>query len=77
MKSFVRRCAIVTAIALVLSPLGFAQRGKAASEAPGIEVGEKAPDFSLKDQDGKETKLSDMLEDNKSVALVFYRSANW
>lgn len=36
-----------------------------------IEVGQKAPDFTLKDQDQKEVKLSDHRE-KKNVVLAFY-----
>ncbi len=36
-----------------------------------IEVGQKAPDFTLKDQDQKETKLSDF-NGKKNVVLAFY-----
>lgn len=46
------------------------------SDGPGIEVGEKAPAFTLKDQNGKEQALEDLLK-KSSVALVFYRSADW
>ena len=42
----------------------------------GLSPGDKAPDFTLKNQDGKDIKLSDMLKDG-NVALVFYRSADW
>lgn len=35
-----------------------------------VNVGVKAPDFSLPDQDGKETKLSSFL--GKNVVLAFY-----
>lgn len=42
----------------------------------GIKVGEKAPDFKLKDQHGKERQLNALLK-NGPVALVFYRSASW
>lgn len=43
---------------------------------PGLPVGDKAPAFTLKDQDGKERSLQDLLKKGK-VALVFYRSADW
>ncbi len=46
------------------------------NEAPGIKVGEKVPAFTLKDQNGKEHILTDMLGKG-SVALVFHRSADW
>jgi cytochrome oxidase Cu insertion factor (SCO1/SenC/PrrC family) len=40
------------------------------SKTEPIKVGETAPDFVLKDQDGKEVKLSKI---KKNVMLVFYR----
>ena len=45
-------------------------------EAPGIKVGEMVPAFTLKDQNGKEYVLTDMLGKG-NVALVFHRSADW
>jgi len=42
----------------------------------GIKVGEKAPAFKLKDQNGKERELAALLKE-RPVALVFYRSADW
>ncbi|MCR9292685.1 MAG: hypothetical protein NXI32_08200 [bacterium] len=44
--------------------------------SPGLAVGAKAPSISLKDQNGVERKLSDLLSKGP-VALVFYRSADW
>jgi len=41
------------------------------AEAGKIQVGEPAPDFTLKDQDGKEVKLSSFKE-KKNVLLAFY-----
>jgi len=41
-----------------------------------LEVGAKAPNIALKDQNGVERKLSDLLSKGP-VALVFYRSADW
>jgi cytochrome oxidase Cu insertion factor (SCO1/SenC/PrrC family) len=38
---------------------------------PKIKVGDTAPDFTLRDQNGKETKLSDF-HGKKSVVLAFY-----
>jgi hypothetical protein len=37
-----------------------------------VAVGERAPDFMLKDQDGKDLRLSD-LTDKGRVVLVFFR----
>lgn len=52
----------------------------AASPAPkektGLEVGEKAPAFKLKDQTGSERSLAALRKDG-TVALVFFRSASW
>ena len=43
----------------------------------GLSIGAKAPDFKLKDKDGKEHALADFQKQAKFVALVFYRSADW
>ena len=48
----------------------------APEEQTGLKVGEKAPKFTLKDQEGKERSLDELLRKGK-VALVFYRSADW
>jgi cytochrome oxidase Cu insertion factor (SCO1/SenC/PrrC family) len=53
------------------------EKGKLATEEQtGLKVGEKAPKFTLKDQEGKERSLDELLKKGK-VALVFYRSADW
>ena len=44
---------------------------KAAPPEPKVKVGDTAPDFSLKDQTGKEVSLHDF-RGKKSVALAFY-----
>jgi predicted membrane protein len=36
-------------------------------------VGQKAPEFTLPDQDGKDVALSDLVSGSKAVALIFYR----
>jgi len=36
-------------------------------------VGQKAPDFTLLDQDGKDVALGDLVRRSKVVALIFYR----
>lgn len=43
---------------------------------PGLSIGEKAPVFKLKDQNGENRSLADILKSG-SAALVFYRSADW
>lgn len=39
---------------------------------PAVAVGDRAPDFMLKDQEGKDVRLSD-LTDQGRVVLVFFR----
>ena len=39
--------------------------------APALSVGDKAPDFTLPDQNGKPVKLSEFLG-KKNVVLAFY-----
>jgi hypothetical protein len=36
-------------------------------------VGQKAPEFTLPDQDGKDVSLRDLVSRSKAVALIFYR----
>jgi hypothetical protein len=36
-------------------------------------VGQKAPEFTLSDQDGKDVSLNDLVSRSKAVALIFYR----
>ena len=44
------------------------------AEPSGLKVGDKAPDFTVVDQTGKEVSLSSTLEEGK-VILTFYRGA--
>lgn len=64
----------------VAAGLALAATAPAADPAPdaktGLKIGEKAPAFKLKDQNGKERELSEFVKQGK-VALVFYRSASW
>jgi hypothetical protein len=48
----------------------------APEEQTGLKVGARAPTFTLKDQEGKDRSLDELLKKGK-VALVFYRSADW
>lgn len=56
--------------------LGVAPGSASAGDDDGPSVGAKAPSFTLRDQDGKERSLDELLTKGK-VALVFYRSASW
>lgn len=66
----------VIAVGLLVAAGGAQAADPAPAEKTGIEVGEKAPDFKLQDQNGQERTLSALLKDGP-VALVFYRSASW
>jgi peroxiredoxin len=68
---------IVLTIALAgLFCLDVVPGNTSASEDDPPSIGEKAPSFTLKDQNGKERSLDELLKKGK-VALVFYRSAGW
>lgn len=45
-------------------------------EKTGVAVGQKAPAFTLKDQNDHEVSLTALLKKGP-VALVFFRSADW
>lgn len=55
---------------LILSSIGFAQAETVYPE--GLKVGDMAPDFSTKDQDGKTISLKQALK-NGPVIMLFYR----
>jgi cytochrome oxidase Cu insertion factor (SCO1/SenC/PrrC family) len=82
MNVLLRSIAISSAAALALTasptvPARAQSRGRPAPEGQsGLAVGEKAPRFTLKDQEGKERSLDELLQKGK-VALVFYRSVDW
>jgi peroxiredoxin len=42
---------------------------------PALQVGDKAPDFELKDTEGNTVRLSDLLKEGKPVILAFYPAA--
>ena len=78
MSSPIRLPALAAAILLLAAPAAWSQ-GKAKSapeDQTGLKVGEPAPKFTLKDQEGRERSLDEFLTKGK-VALVFYRSADW
>jgi len=78
MSAPIRPIALAVVFALLAAPRILAQgAGKPApEEQTGLKVGTKAPAFTLKDQEGKERSLDELLKKGK-VALVFYRSADW
>ena len=78
MLSLIRSMTLAAAVVLVAVPSAWSQaKGKPApEEQTGLKVGEPAPTFALKDQEGKERSLDEFLKKGE-VALVFYRSADW
>ncbi len=63
-------------IGLVFAGKIFAYQGLQAENLAGLNVGDKAPSFELKNQKDETVKLSALLE-HGPVAIVFYRSADW
>jgi cytochrome oxidase Cu insertion factor (SCO1/SenC/PrrC family) len=63
-------------VSLASIVLAVASGGWAADEKTGLQVGAKAPTFTLKDQNAKVRTLDEFLKKGK-LALVFYRSASW
>jgi len=52
--------------------IGLRFSGKLPDAAPAVAVGDRAPDFILKNQDGKHVRLSDLTDDGR-VVLIFFR----
>ena len=69
-------CRRIDIAILIFSGLSLFTTQVSAQEKTGLKIGEKAPAFQLKDQNGQGRKLSDLLKEG-NVALVFYRSASW
>ncbi len=67
----------LSACALLLtSAVAASAAAPASPEKTGLAVGRHAPDFTLKDQHGRDVSLSALLKKGP-VALVFFRSAEW
>lgn len=67
------RSLAVCSLMLALHPIAAAP---ASPEKTGVAVGQKAPGFTLKDQNDREVSLAALLKKGP-VALVFFRSADW
>jgi cytochrome oxidase Cu insertion factor (SCO1/SenC/PrrC family) len=77
MATPIRLIVLAAALLLVATTAWSQTKGKPApEEQTGLKVGEKAPKFTLKDQEGRGRTLDEFLGKGK-VALVFYRSADW
>ena len=73
------RFAVILAVVLVFSgyrPLAAQSRSKIDVSKLGPQVGERVPDFNLRDQNGKPTTLLSVMGP-KGAMLVFFRSADW
>jgi cytochrome oxidase Cu insertion factor (SCO1/SenC/PrrC family) len=68
--------AVLLALALAWTAPPPGRADDAPPEHTGVKIGDKAPDFNLTDQAGKERSLAGLLK-NGPVALVFFRSASW
>jgi cytochrome oxidase Cu insertion factor (SCO1/SenC/PrrC family) len=74
----IRSTALAAAVVLLATSTAFCQRTAkpAPEDQTGLNVGARAPKFTLRDQQGKERSLDELLKKGK-VALVFFRSADW
>jgi len=61
---------LVTSLFLSMASTAYAA-DQASTPDPKVKVGDTAPDFKLRDQNGKEVKLSDF-RGKKNVVLAFY-----
>ena len=57
--------------ALLLGTISAMAADQASTPDPKVKVGDTAPEFTLRDQNGKEVKLSDF-HGKKNVVLAFY-----
>lgn len=73
-------CFALAVVLVALNTLALAQTPPAPapeSMQGTVKVGDKAPSFTLKDQNGQERTLESLLDADGYLALVFYRSADW
>jgi hypothetical protein len=81
MRLLGRSCA-VAATAILLAVATYAQQSPAPAAEPidvaklGPQVGERVPDFSLPDQNGRTQTLQSIMG-RRGAMLVFIRSADW
>jgi len=67
-----RKSVLAATIALgLLSTVGAGFAAEEAAPTPTVKVGSMAPDFTLRDQTGKEVSLHDF-RGKKSVVVAFY-----
>ena len=73
MKKFVISIIAATSASILVAQ---SPRQKIDLSKLGPQVGERIPDFSLRDQNGKPWNLQSIMGP-KGAMLVFYRSADW
>ena len=71
MRKIVLGSVLISALLLAAAVLSATAADQPATPDPKIKVGDTAPDFTLRDQTGKEVKLSDF-HGKKNVVLAFY-----
>lgn len=86
MHTWTRRFAALAVLSLTLAVATSAtapRQGKASTPAPGPDVerlgpqvGQRVPDFTLADQQGRQRSLQSLMGE-KGLILVFSRSADW
>lgn len=54
-----------------------AQADDAAPQLPGLAVGDTIPEFNLKNASGESVSSDSLLAEDKTLAVVFFRSAGW
>jgi len=68
----VLRISVAVVVLVALVSLAQAQQAaQAALPEPSVKVGQMAPDFTLKDQNGKQVSLNDF-RGKQNVAVAFY-----
>ena len=69
--SILAALSLFAGIFFAFAALYFVRQIPPAKGAP--HVGQRAPDFTLPDQDGKPIALADLASSNRAVLLIFYR----
>ena len=75
MYKWVRTSVFIATLAVVVCASSLVAQ-ETQEEKVELKVGDTAPDFTLKDQNGVEQTLSELTGDHK-LAIVFVRSVNW
>jgi len=75
-QSFMKIIKNICGLLCLLSLCGGMTQSLRADELAGLAVGERAPKFALKNQDGKPVSSEELLKKGP-VVVVFYRSADW